>query len=102
MKRKKKFLDAADEADPTTGLTNLFDVMLVLAVGFLIFSFIAVVSNPNMMNMESTGQNPNTVSVSTGETLDENISNGTGSSSNYQEMGKVYKDPETNKLIMVS
>jgi hypothetical protein len=100
MSRKRKFLDD-DGEDPTTGIINMTDCMLVLAVGFLVFALLATSSNPNLIS-QSTGSTPNTVSVSTGQTLNESVANQSGSGSNYQQMGTVYKDPKTGKLIMVS
>lgn len=102
LKKKKKFLSDECENDPTSGLTNLFDAMLVLAVGFLIFSFMALSANPNIISENTKGPTPNTVSVSMGETMEDNLTKESGSDSNYTEMGKVYKDPETDKLIMVT
>ncbi|MCK9151887.1 DUF2149 domain-containing protein [Methanobacterium alcaliphilum] len=98
-KKKRKFLDV-DEEDPTSGIINLTDCMLVLAVGFLVFAVMALSSNPSLLS-ESTTSSQNTVSVTTGETINDTPENGSGSGEGYQEMGTVYKDPETGKLIMV-
>lgn len=100
MSKRRKFLEDSGE-DPTSGIINLTDCMLVLAVGFLIFSIMALHSNPTMMS-ETTGSTPNTVTVTTGNTLNGTPNNQSGSGSNYQQMGTVYKDPTTGKLIMVS
>jgi Uncharacterized conserved protein len=100
MSKKRKFLDD-DGEDPTSGIINLTDCMLVLAVGFLVFAIVALQSNPTLIS-ESTGASPNTVQVSTGQTINDTPGNESGSGSNYQQMGTVYKDPKTGKLIMVS
>lgn len=100
MSKKRKFLDDSGE-DPTTGIINLTDCMLVLAVGFLVFSLMAIHGNPTLLS-ETTGSSPNTVTVTTGNTLNGTPANKSGSGNNYQQMGTVYKDPTTGKLIMVS
>lgn len=100
MSKRRKFLDDSGE-DPTTGIINMTDCMLVLAVGFLVFAILAVQSNPSLIS-SAQGASPNTVSVSTGNTLNDTPENESGSGSGYQQVGTVYKDPETGKLIMVS
>ena len=100
MSKRRRFLEDTGE-DPTTGIINLTDCMLVLAVGFLIFSLTALHSNPNLVS-ETTGSTPNTVQVKTGNSLNETPNSTSGSGSNYQQVGTVYKDPNTGKYIMVS
>lgn len=99
MSKKRRFLDETGE-DPTSGIINMTDCMLVLAVGFLVFAIIALQNNPGMIS-STEGSTPNSVSVSTGETLN-NTDNQTGSGNGYQQVGTVYKDPNTGKLILVS
>lgn len=99
MLKKRRFLDDTGE-DPTTGIINMTDCMLVLAVGFLVFAILALQSNPGLIS-STQGSIPNSVSVSTGETLND-TSNESGSGSGYQQIGTVYKDPKTGKLILVS
>jgi hypothetical protein len=101
MSKKRKFLDDAGE-DPTTGIINMTDCMLVLAVGFLVFAILAVQSNPTLLSSSTEGPTQNTVSVSTGETMNNTPENESGSGSGYQQVGTVYKDPDTGKLILVS
>ncbi len=98
MLKKRRFLDDAGE-DPTTGIINMTDCMLVLAVGFLVFAILALQSNPTLIS-STKGTTANTVSVSTGETVN-NTTNENGSGSGYQQIGTVYKDPNTGKLILV-
>ncbi|AXV38329.1 MAG: hypothetical protein CIT01_09015 [Methanobacterium sp. BRmetb2] len=97
--KKRKFLDGDDE-DPSAGIVNLTDSMLVLAVGFLIFAIMALNTNPAIV-AQSSGSTQNTVSVTTGEVINDTPATESGSGEGYQEMGTVYKDPDTGKLIMV-
>ncbi len=100
MSRRRRFLDDEGE-DPTSGIINMTDCMLVLAVGFLVFAMIALQSNPALMSSQTQGQTPDSVSVSTGKTLND-TSNESGSGSGYKQVGTVYEDPETGRLILVS
>lgn len=100
MPKKRKFLEDSGE-DPTSGIINLTDCMLVLAVGFLVFAILALQSNPTLVS-DTSGSSPNTVQVSTGQTINNTPTNKSGSGNNYQQMGTVYKDPKSGKLIMVS
>jgi hypothetical protein len=104
-KNKKRF--AEGEEDPMAGTTNLVDAMLVIAVGLLIF----VVISWNMQSVvfQDTSQSQNkaiqdsqqTTEVSEGQVLNETPDTSESSGQGYMEMGKVYKDPSTGKLIMV-
>lgn len=100
MSKRRKFLDDSGE-DPTTGIINMTDCMLVLAVGFLVFAILALQSHPNMVS-STQGPTQNSVSVSTGQTMNDTPNNVSGSGSGYQQVGTVYKDPQTGKLILVS
>lgn len=100
MSKRRRFLDDEGE-DPTSGIVNMTDCMLVLAVGFLVFAIIALQGNPGLISSQTQGPTPDSVSVSTGETLND-TSNESGSGSGYQQVGMVYEDPETGKLILVS
>lgn len=91
-----------DDDDPMASLTNLSDAMLVLALGFLIFAVLALSANPNILS-ETSQQSQNTQQISTGETFtNDTTASGSSSGQGYSEVGKVYKDPDTGKLVMVS
>lgn len=104
-KSKKRF--AEGEEDPMAGTSNLVDAMLVIAVGLLIF----VVISWNMQSVifqDSQNQqkaieesSPDITEVNEGKVLNETPDTSDDSGSGYMEMGKVYKDPSTGKLIMV-
>lgn len=81
-----------------SGENNLSDAMLVLALGFLIFARMALSVNPDMIQEKSATQD-----VSTAETFSQNYSDAGGiGDSGYNEIGKVYEDPTTGELVMVS
>jgi hypothetical protein len=105
-KNRKRF--AEGEEDPMAGTSNLVDAMLVIAVGLLIF----VVISWNMQSVvfQDSSQSPQNqaiqdsqqvTEVSEGQELNETPDTSESSGQGYMEMGKVYKDPSTGKLIMV-
>ena len=91
------------EEDPMTGTSNLVDAMLVIAVGFLVF----VIISWNMQAMIDPDHNvqeqmqKQMTEVDQGQQLNETPDTSNSSGQGYTEMGKVYKDPTTGKLIMV-
>lgn len=107
-RRKGKFLNQGEE-DPMAGTSNLVDAMLVIAVGLLVFLVISwnmqnIVFNENMdeQQREKVKNAINEVSqLDQGQELNDTPDISKSSGSGYTEMGKVYKDSETGKLIMV-
>ena len=104
-KSKQRF--AGGEEDPMAGTSNLVDAMLVIAVGLLIFVVISwnmqsVVFQDNQNPQQAVEQNsPDVTEVAEGQVLNETPDTSDSSGQGYMEMGKVYKDPSTGKLIMV-
>ena len=104
-KNRKRF--AESEEDPMAGTSNLVDAMLVIAVGLLIFVVISwnmqsVVFQDNQNPQSQAVQDSSQVTeVSEGQVLNETPDTSDSSGQGYMEMGKVYKDPTTGKLIMV-
>ena len=86
LRKKRRISDSIDD-DPMSGISNLSDAMLVLALGFLIFAIMALSANPDLIS-----DSPNETYSDAGGIED----------SGYNEVGKVYEDPTTGKLVMVS
>ncbi|WP_297979616.1 DUF2149 domain-containing protein [uncultured Methanobrevibacter sp.] len=103
MVRSRKSLDSRVEEDPMAGTSNLVDAMLVIAVGFLVFAILSwnmsAMLDPDTSVKDQMQQDVS--EIDQGEVLNDtpDISNSTGQG--YTEMGKVYQDPATGKLIMV-
>lgn len=98
MLRKKRRISSSNDDDPMSGLNNLSDAMLVLALGFLIFAIMALSVNPDMISNQSHTQD-----VSSAETFTQNYTDAGGlEDSGFSEVGKVYEDPTTGELVMVS
>lgn len=99
MLRKRRRISESVDDDPMGGLNNLSDAMLVLALGFLIFAIMALSVNPNMISDASS----TTKDVSTADTFTQNYTDAGGlEDSGYSEVGKVYQDPNTGELVLVS
>ena len=107
-RRKGKFLNQGEE-DPMAGTSNLVDAMLVIAVGLLVFLVISwnmqnIVFNDNMDEQQRQKVRNAIQEVSQidqGEELEDTPDISKSSGSGYTEMGKVYRDSDTGKLIMV-
>jgi len=108
LRRRRRRLLSQNEEDPMSGTSNLVDAMLVLSVGFLIF----VVVSWNMQSVVFADSSPeekqatmeamkNAAEVQMGKELNQTPDTSSGSGEGYVEMGTVYKDPSTGKLIMV-
>lgn len=106
QKCKQRFSEG--EEDPMAGTSNLVDAMLVIAVGFLIFVVISM--NMQSVVFHDTSQeqsqaiqnaNANITEVTEGQELNDTPESSDSSGQGYMEMGKVYKDPSTGKLILV-
>jgi len=107
LRKKNRFLSDHDE-DPMAGSANLVDAMLVLAVGFLIVTVLSF----NMQSIVFSSASPEekrammetvkeVVQVKMGKELNQTPNIESGEGSGYVEMGMVYKDPETGKLILI-
>ena len=88
-----------EEINPMDGVANLADVMLVFACGIML----ALIIN---WNVDVGSVLDNSVQVEQGQEVTglENLGEGQGELSDdgkYEEMGTVYRDPETGNLYMV-
>ena len=85
------------------GTSNLVDAMLVIAVGFLVFVIISwnmqAMIDPDSSIHDQMQQQ--VTEVDQGQELNETPDTSNSTGQGYTEMGKVYKDPATGKLIMV-
>lgn len=104
-RRKSRRRLSSTEEDPMAGTANLVDAMLVIAVGLLVFLIIswnmqAVLVDQTQDNQQT--QNQQMTEVNQGQQLNDTPDTTESSGQGYTEMGKVYKDPSTGKLIMVT
>ena len=109
VRRKQRRRRASDDdIDPMAGTTNLVDAMLVLALGFLIFVVISwnmqsvIFSDMSQDQKQAVMDSMNPVSEATqGQELNDTPDTSQSSGQGFTELGKVYKDPSSGKLIMV-
>ena len=104
--RRRKSSD--DDIDPMAGTTNLVDAMLVLALGFLIFVVISwnmqsvIFSDMSQDQKQAVMESMKQVSeVTQGQELNDTPDTSQSSGQGFTELGKVYKDPSSGKLIIV-
>jgi hypothetical protein len=108
MKRRKKLLSTDEEIDPMIYAVNMVDCMLVLAVGFLIFTIMSM----GLQNVVFSDMKPQeksdlakkikqSVQVTMGQEINNTPISQQGGTNGYVDVGRVYKDPKTGKLIMV-
>lgn len=109
LRRKQRRRRASDDdIDPMAGTTNLVDAMLVLALGFLIFVVISwnmqsvIFSDMSQDQKQAVMESMKQVSeVTQGQELNDTPDTSQSSGQGFTELGKVYKDPSSGKLIMV-
>ena len=104
--RRRKSSD--DDIDPMAGTTNLVDAMLVLALGFLLFVVISwnmqsvIFSDMSQDQKQAVMESMKQVSeVTQGQELNDTPDTSQSSGQGFTDLGKVYKDPSSGKLIMV-
>lgn len=108
LRRQKRRLLNREDEDPMAGSANLVDAMLVLSVGFLIF----LVVSWNMQSVVFSDASPEekkqtmeamqkAAEIQQGNQINETPQSQSGQGKGYVQMGTVYKDPKTGKLIMV-
>ncbi len=108
---RNRFSRSGEEIDPTGGLANLLDVMLVFCCGLmaaLIMSwnlqgiFSADLSQEERENMMQAISR--IVNVTEGQKLAEIPpigESGAGGGEGFQEVGTVFRDPNTGELILI-
>lgn len=108
LRRQKRRLLHSEDEDPMAGSANLVDAMLVLAVGFLLF----LVVSWNMQSVVFSDASPEekkqtmeamqkAAEIQQGKQINDTPQSQSGQGQGYVQMGTVYKDPKTGKLIMV-
>lgn len=96
-KRRREWF-SGDEVDPTEGLINLADLMLVFACGLmlaLMFYWNIDIKHQDMVTLK---QEKN---VSKINGIQENIEKSDSGGNGYQKMGTVFRDPQTGQLYML-
>ena len=102
--KRSRIRESGDDLDPMSSVTNMTDIMLVLAVGFLIFAVMSTGLEEMILeqNMEQQSNTPKTVEIEQGKEVTDSMENIDSDSSGYVQSGIVYKDPKTNKEYIVA
>ena len=109
LRKRRGLISSSEETDPMSYSVNLVDCMLVLALGFMLFAIMSMNMQSVIfgdMSPEQKAQVANiikeSVQVEKGKEVTEPIENiRSGSGDQYSEVGTVYKDPKTGKLVMI-
>ncbi len=110
MMRRRRILSKLEEdINPMTGVANIVDAMLVFACGLIVM----LVLSWNLQNVIFSDASPEEqrrmmeaikkiVKIEQGKEIKTPPPLVSGTGEGYEEMGVVYKDSKTGKLIMVS
>ncbi len=97
-----------EEVDPMVYAVNMVDCMLVLAVGFLIFTVMSFGMQSVVFSSASPHEKQElmkaveqTVEIQQGTEINATPQIKSGKGSGFVQVGTVYKDPSTGKMIMV-
>lgn len=89
-------IDAEDTEDPMASLANMVDVMLVLACGLMMALVVFwKLDLPSITELDST-------EMQEVEDVEEMVEEIQSTTNPYMELGKVYQDPTTGKLYMLT
>ena len=107
--RRSRLRESEDVLDPMSSITNMTDIMLVLAVGFLIFAVMStgmqsvVFSDMSQQEKQSLMQSAqHTVEIEQGQEITDMPESIDDSSSGFTKTGTVYTDPKTGKQYMTT
>lgn len=109
LRRSRIKQTSDDELDPMSSVTNMTDIMLVLAVGFLIFAVMSTGMQDIIFSDMSPEQKQDLlqsaqqkVEIEQGQEITDVPESIEDSSSGYTKTGTVYTDPKTGKQYMTT
>lgn len=102
MSLRRSRIRQEEDLDPMASAVNMTDIMLVLAVGFLIFAVMSTGAQSISQAQQQQQQAQTTELNQTTTELDEQPEAVTASGSGYEQKGTVYQDPKTGKMVMVT
>ena len=99
-KRVRRWQSSEEEFNPLSSLANLADVMFVFSVG-LIVALVSALHVQPLIGENGKPRQTQIMDVKQGKEMKDlpQIESSTGTG--FEEMGTVFKDPKTGKLIMV-
>lgn len=98
---RRSHFDSGDE-EPMGPLGNLADVMLVFAVGLMVaLAASDPGANQRAGNQSAANQTATGASIEAGRELPEMPSGLGEAGSGYEAVGRVYRDPQSGRLILI-
>ena len=97
--RRSRIRQQEEDLDPMSSITNMTDLMLVLAVGFLIFAVMSTGMHDILENQQQS-KSQEKVEIEPGQEISNDLESVDSSSSGYTKTGVVYTDPKTGKQYM--
>ena len=99
LRKRGRKLQSEEDFNPLSSLANLADVMFVFSVGLLV----ALVNVYNVSPTSGSAGKPKQaiIDVKQGKEMESLPQVDSKTGSGFEEMGTVFKDPKTGKLIMV-
>ncbi len=98
--RRRRIFMSSEEVGPMEGITNIMDVMLVLASGLMLA--LSVYWNIDLGPVGERVDLRQGQEVTEGLDLRDDLIEIQGEGELYERMGTVYKDPRTGKLFMLT
>ncbi|MDR0817349.1 MAG: DUF2149 domain-containing protein [Clostridiales Family XIII bacterium] len=98
LRQKNKFFDEADEVNPMEGAVNIVDAMLVFACGLMLS--LVIFWNVDLRNEDMKPVGIGEDASELAEELQNSMNEENPDSAQYEEVGKVYRDPATGKLYL--
>ncbi len=98
--KRSRLRQQEEDLDPMSSVSNMTDLMLVLAVGFLIFAVMSTGMESMITDNQQSQQQLEDIEIEPGQEITEPLENIESSSSGYAKTGIVYTDPKTGKQYM--
>ncbi|MDI9477105.1 MAG: DUF2149 domain-containing protein [Natronincolaceae bacterium] len=98
--KRRRIFASSGEIDPMEGITNIMDVMLVLASGLMLA--LSVYWNIDLGPVGERVDLQQGREVTESLDLRDDLIETRGEGELYEKMGTVYKDPRTGKLFMLT
>jgi len=98
--KRRRILMSLGGVDPMEGITNIMDVMLVLASGLMLA--LSVYWNIDLGPAGERVDLQRGQEITEGFDLRDDLIETLGEGELYEKMGTVYKDPRTGKLFMLT
>ncbi|WP_291300612.1 DUF2149 domain-containing protein [Desulfosporosinus sp. BICA1-9] len=94
-------MQSEEDFNPLSSLANLADVMFVFSVGLIVALINVYNVSPSSSSSSAGKPKQAIVDVKQGKEMESLPQVDSKTGSGFEEMGTVFKDPKTGKLIMV-